>query len=62
MSPPPVTNDFTATTAETPKSPGEFIAIVVGIVIIVGVGSYLISRGSRRRNSSSLITESLKKK
>jgi hypothetical protein len=63
MSAPPVTNFMaTATATETPESRGEFIAIVVGIVIIVGVGSYLISRGSRRRNSSSLITESLKKK
>jgi hypothetical protein len=63
MGPPPVTN-FTATTTATatPAGRGVMIAIAGGILIIVCVGGYMISRRSRRRNSSSLITESLKKK
>ena len=63
MSPPPVTN-FTAsaTATGTTVSPGVLIAIAVGILVLVGVVGSMISRGSRRRNSSSLITESLKKK
>jgi hypothetical protein len=52
----------TATATETPESRGEFIAIVVGILVVIGVVGYVISRRGRRRNSSSLITESLKKK
>jgi hypothetical protein len=59
----PVTNFMaTATATETPESRGEFIAIVVGILVVIGVVGYVISRRGRRRNSSSLITESLKKK
>ncbi|HSY43403.1 MAG TPA: hypothetical protein VK811_05790, partial [Candidatus Acidoferrum sp.] len=62
-SPPPATNfTATATATQTPVSPGVLIAIAVGVLVLVGVVGSVISRGSRRRNSSSLITESLKKK
>jgi hypothetical protein len=63
MSPPAMTN-VTATTA--PENPGigrgGLLAIACGVLVIAGVGCYMISRRSRRRGSPSLITESLKKK
>jgi hypothetical protein len=58
-SPPPAP---VATATATAISPGVLIAIVVGVLIMVGMVGYMISRSARRRSSSSLITESLKKK
>jgi hypothetical protein len=64
MSQPPVppATATTETATATPISTGGLIAIAVGVLVIVGVGGYVLSCRGRRRNSTSLITESLKKK
>jgi hypothetical protein len=62
MSPPPAAPATTTQAPETPVSRGILIAIAGGVIVIAGVGVYAISRRSRRRSSTSLITESLKKK
>jgi hypothetical protein len=62
MSPPPAPPAPAAMATAPPISNGGLIAIAVGVLVIVGVGGYVLSRRGRRRNSTSLITESLKKK